>query len=524
VYISGIAPPSTLGVFNNNLENGYRAFAERYLRCKVGDDYLPALKSSHYEWAENPLMQEFLEKLNDNLSLAPVLDIHSVVKLYNGAKRKVYERAEVKYWSDGVRKMDAVLKGFVKFEKCDIDKAPRCINPRSSVYNLCLARFLKQNEHKYFDALAKVFNQKKVVFKGMNNTDTAQCLQEIWDGMEDAIAIGGDAKKFDMHVNFFALVFEHLCYIRPYCTSFAEAYELYQRIVEDIRPNQDEMPPEYDDREQLCWLLSQQLFNYGVAYFVDGKLAYRMSGTRASGDINTSLGNCILMCAMTYCWKKTCNVNMNLVNNGDDCDYVMSRASEQKWRDGLNEFFERKGFRMELEPTAFELEEIEFCQSHPVHTIEGIKMVRVPRTLISKAAMCLLPINGIRDLEKWMMAIGVAEGSLGRGVPVIQSFARAMRRNGRKCSRRLINAAYYQSNRIYHADLIVDDLEITSESRLSFASAFGIAPDEQRYLERYYDQWQLDKQFGDNYTGDEQAQRGAIPVATTPQFLCQPVI
>lgn len=261
---------------------------------------------------------------------------------------------------------------------------------------------------------------------------------------------------------------------------------------------------------QLAWLLALQLDNRGTAWFQDGKLKFAMRGTRASGDLNTSLGNCILMSAMTFCWKRTASVNMKLANNGDDCMYIMSAVDEARWRAGFKEFYERKGFRMVLEPTVDVLEQVEFCQARPVMTIEGLKMVRNPKTLVTKGSMCLLPIHSMKMLEKWMMAVGVAEGSLGRGVPVVQSFARAMRRNGRRCTKRFIDLAYYQSSRIYHADLKVEDSEITSEARVSFWQAWGIAPDDQILLEGWYDQWTLNKEFGDTIVDHEAADRVTV--------------
>ncbi len=513
--MQGLAPPSKLGVFNNTLDVAYKALAERTFMCKVDDHFEPALGTDWERFAD-PYMLEFLEKLVHELDLVPVISTHEVVDSYKGTKRRVYEDAEKKYWRDGVSKMDATLRMFVKFEKCDLSKAPRVINPRSPVYNLALGRFLKLNEHRYFDAIARVFEQERVVIKGMDSFGSAAAIEKMWNSFHTPAGVGGDASKFDMHVSKVALYFEHLAYILPFCNNVEEAMKLYDRIIAESHSSMD-----YDDeREQLCWLLSQQLHNRGKAYFDDGTIKFEIDGTRASGDLNTSLGNCILMCAMTYSWSKKTGVKINLANNGDDCMYIMNASDVPRWQAGLEQAYADKGFRMVLEEPVYELEQVEFCQAKPCMTVEGRKMVRNPLTLVTKGSMCLLPFAGnMKALQKWMMAVGVAEGSLGRGVPVVQSFARAMRRNGRRCSNRLINAAYYQSNRVYHADLVVDDLEITSEARMSFYKSFGIIPDHQEALERYYDSWTCDKTFGDVMLGDEALERvGQIPV-TIPHLL-----
>jgi len=514
VQITGLAPPTKLGVFNNNLENGYRAFAERYFRCKIGDSFEHALpvKSSAFE---SVALSTYLELVNDNLELAPVLTTDEVVDAYTGTKRKVYSLANEKYGMDGISKGDAELRSFVKFEKCDLTKAPRVINPRSPVYNLCLGKFLKKNEHAYFDAIAAAFDQERVVFKGMDCLQSATAMEHEWDQMNDPVAIGGDASKFDMHVSLEALTYEHLMYIRPYVGSLLEARSIYERVIEEDFSTMTY----HTEVEELCWLLSQQLHNLGTAYFDDGKLKFQMRGTRASGDLNTSLGNCLIMSAMTKAWSITTGVHVRLINNGDDCVYIVEREDERRWRDGFEEFYRNLGFRMVLEPTVDEFEQIEFCQSKPCRTIEGLKMVRNPLTLVTKGTMCLVPIPHFNQLRKWMMAVGVAEGSLGRGVPVVQAFARAMRRNGKRCSARHIGLAYHQSTRVYHADLCVNDLQITDVARLSFYNSWGITPDEQICLEKYYDSYQIAHKFGETVISDLADIRDELPVVTVPHLL-----
>jgi hypothetical protein len=520
VLIQGLAPPTHLGVFNNTVDNAYRAFAERYFTCKVGTLFLPALPTSFGEWAGDEIMKDFCEELNANLQLVPIASIEEVVDCYKGAKRKVYQRAADQFWSDGVRRMDAELRSFGKFEKCDLGKASRVINPRHPVYNLALGRFLKKNEHAYFDALAKVFNQKKVVMKGIDTHESARLIEELWDEYDDACAIGGDASKFDMHVSTNALFFEHLCYIRPYCSSYNMAIKWYFAVLDWIGDNPDGvMPTQAPMIAQLCWLLAQQLVNTGRAYFDDGKLKFTMYGTRSSGDLNTSLGNCILMCSMTYGWKRISNVMMGLVNNGDDCQYIMDSASQYRWRSGFNEYYARKGFRMVLEDTVHDLESVEFCQSKPVITADGLKMVRNPCTLVSKGSMCLLPVQNIKTLRKWMMAIGIAEGSLARGVPVLQSFARAMRRNGIRCTKRLIANVCDGSSRLYNEKITISDLEISNEARISFNQAWGVTPDEQLLLESYYDNWTMEHEFGTTIPGCDAYDRVGVQYAPATSLL-----
>ncbi len=517
VLLQGLAPPSRLGVFNNTVENGYRAFAERYFLCKTSRGFEPALASSCVDWSEDPDMQEFCELLHKHMCLAPTITIDEVVDLYKGTKHKVYVEARKHYWSDGLATMDAMLNSFVKFEKCDLGKAPRVINPRSPKYNLLLGKFLKLNEHNYFNAISGIFKQRQVVVKGVDTRQAAAILHENWDALTNPVAIGGDATKFDMHVSEAALKFEHLCYIRQYASSYKDAQSLQHMGIVLFRAGAP-FSESWVDGLQLAWLLAGQLLNKGRAWFHNGMLKFKMRGTRASGDLNTSLGNCILMCAMTYGWMKRSQVRCLLSNNGDDCVYFLNAEDEAKWRDGFDEYYRRKGFRMVLEPTVSEFEEVEFCQARPVD-VDGWTMVRNPKTLVTKASMCLLPVQNINHVRKWMMAVGIAEGSLGSGVPVIQSFARAMRRNGLRCTKRLIGAAYYQSSRIYHATLEVADRDVTAAARISFHAAWGVTPDEQIALEAHFDNWQMGKQFGGTIEGYEAVDRDAVHYASVTSFL-----
>lgn len=515
VLITGLAPPSQIGVFNNNLKVAHRAFAERYFRCRVGEALLPPLPTTDEQWIRDPLMVQYLEDVCRSVHLVPMVTADDVVLAYKGAKRAVYERALQDFDRDGVTERDARLNSFVKFEKCSVVKPPRVINPRSAKFNLALGRWLKYNEHAYFDAIARVWGQERVVYKGMDVYETAQCLSREWDRYTDAVACGSDAVKFDFHVRRAALVYEHMFYVRPLCASLGEALSVYRRVLHEAHKAMDYK----SDVENLCWLLCHQLVNRGKAYFDDGSLEFCMSGTRSSGDLNTSLGNCLIMSAMQWAWARTCRVECSLVNNGDDCQTLMSSVDLQRYRDGWVEFFVSKGFRMELEDPAVEFEQVEFCQSRPCFTSRGFVMVRNPRTLITKASMCIRPVSNVKTLRKWIMAVGVAEGSLSGGVPVLQSFARALRRNGLRCTRKALEAAKGDSSRYVNNVTDEFDCEIVPEARYSFFMAFGVTPDEQMELERHYDKWVMGREFGDYIASHEAVERASVPHAAVVSLL-----
>lgn len=511
--IPGLAPPSELGVYNNNLYNGYRAFAERYFRCKIEDGFAPALPVEKNAFVEDANLVEFLELVVKDITLSPVATPFEVVNAYTGPKRKVYARARDMYYRRGVLRWHAFLRSFVKFEKQHLGKAPRVINPRNVVYNLALGKFLKLNEKQYFKSMARVFGQEHVVIKGMDVDKSAGVLRDLWDGFDDPVEIGGDATKFDMHVSREALEFEHLFYLLPHHGGTVQEcladYRAVQRSAVESCPSDNGF-------EELAWMLALQLDSTGTARFDDGILRFKMRGKRASGDLNTSLGNCVLMCALNYAWSKRAGVRTALGNNGDDCTNMMERRDHHKWLDGIEAYFASRGFRMEFETPVFSFEQVEFCQSRPVLVGGSYRMVRNPKTLIIKSTMCLHPVATLQVLRKWMMAVGVCEGKLAAGVPVVDAFARALRRNGKSCSRRLLRCVQSDTSRAVSREVGSD---ITMETRLSFMTAFGIQPRDQFFLEAYYDGWVMGKEFGGEVAGWEARNKSCVPFAPITHLL-----
>lgn len=469
--------------------------SERFFLCKTETGFQPALQVQPQAFVGDNHLVDFLTRVVSKVQLAPVAPTHEVVNAYTGAKRATYARAEKEMYEAGLRPLDWHLNTFIKFEKCDLSKAPRVINPRSSKYNLVLGKYLKFNEKNYFKAIAEVFHQENVVIKGMDVSVSASQLRTMWDSFVNPCAVGGDASKFDMHVSKPALEFEHLFYLLPYFNgTITECLLAYREIQAESAPF-----PGEEGFEELAWLLSKQLDNSGTAYFDDGVLKFTMQGTRASGDLNTSLGNCILMCAMNWAWSKRVDVPVNLANNGDDCVTIIELEHLEKWSLDQMEYYAKLGFRMVLEPPVQEFEQIEFCQSKPC-AVDGVwRLIRNPKTLITKGTMCLLPVDRIATLRKWMMAVGVCEGRLVDGVPVLSAFARAMRRNGLKCSRKMRNLILRDTSRSLTSDGM--NSAIATSTRLSFMTSWGITPEEQRALERHYDRWTIGPNFGPTLDG-----------------------
>lgn len=157
-----------------------------------------------------------------------------------------------------------------------------------------------------------------------------------------------DASRFDQHVSPAMLRWEHKQWIK--------------------------MVPD-PDKPKLKKLLDMQLKNKGSAKYGDKKIAYEVEGCRMSGDMNTSSGNVMIMVAMLWTYCQAFCEEFRIVNDGDDSVVILPRAHLKKLN-GIPVWFQRLGFRMEVEKPVDVFEQIEFCQTQPVLTRDGYRMVR----------------------------------------------------------------------------------------------------------------------------------------------------
>jgi len=458
VATTGFGPDHNLGVFNSNVDNIERAFVERYFLCKENGVFRPAFEVSSRAYKTDSL-NAFRDSVLSHVRHLPVLTRQQVVDSYHGPKRRTYLAALESLARDALSERDAALSAFIKYEKQDVQKAPRIICPRSPRYNLHLARYLKRAEHHVFKAINKVFgaHTPATVIKGFNADDSARILRDKWERFRNPVCVGLDAVKLDMHIGVPALRYEH---------SFHKGLFPGDRLL----------------RQLLNW----QLVNKGVAHAKDGRITFRMKGKRSSGDINTSLGNCIIMCALVHSYAAEIGVDLELANNGDDCDIFMEQDDLPRFSASLYAWFKRKGFAMTVEKPCYEFEEIEFCQTKPVQLASGWRMVRKLESVLTKDPMCLIDVPSARVHQKWLHAVGTAGTALNTGVPVHQAFYSAFVRHGVPCSKGMRDYVFKNTS---HDTLAsgVGSSTIDARSRVSYYYAFGILPDEQVSMERRYD-------------------------------------
>lgn len=465
VVDTSLPMPGIVFTHNNSADNILRGLGERLYMVPDGDGF--ALPPRPVVFDCGDYADRVIRKMP---KYTEPIEAEEFVLLYNGPKRKRYEAAMVNVMDrGGITERDARVSLFIKDEKvlswAKVDPAPRLISPRTPEYCLELGRFIKPIEHLLYKAVARVWGEV-TIYKGLNFNERGQGLREKWEGLIDPVAIGLDASRFDQHVSRQALEWEHSiytgCYVGP--------------------------------QKYLRWLLKQQLVNNGECYVDDSHITYSVEGGRMSGDMNTALGNCLIMTGLVWHFLRVMGVKGKLANDGDDCVLFVERNDVARVVEAIPAFFKDRGFTMKVEKPVDVFEEIEFCQCHPVWNGQQWTMCRN----LSKVLFCDAAHIGRTEEEIAMIRHATAESGCvwAKGMPVIPSFYACLGRSGfsgtmTKKQVKLREFLMRNSGTYWHSRGCDSGThEVTSEARLSFYRAFGVSPSEQVALERFYNELQ----------------------------------
>lgn len=451
--LAGFGVGTAYGVHDGGIMNLARAVVERVL-CVLSHGSLkpaPQPKAGVF----NARLGKLRKRLFEILHPTPIVSRDDYCHLYTGRKHQIYKRAAESLSLKAVNSADAYVSTFVKAEKINLSKkpdpTPRAIQPRSPRYLLEVGRYLKLFEKELVRGF-RVMCGYDVILKGMNAAGVAQQMRENWDEFDDPVAIGLDASRFDQHVSKEALQYEH---------------SIYNGVF---------------NSPELRSLLKMQINNKGIGRAEGHKLTYQTVGKRMSGDINTGMGNCLIMCSIIIAIVSDLVKKFRLSNNGDDCVLFIERADLAKLA-SLGAQCLEFGFNIVLEQPVSTFERVIFCQAQPVFTSTGWRMVRDPRTAMSKDCVSLLGWDNEADIKAWAYAIGMCGKNLTTGVPVWQAWYARLLTYGSE--RACAVDAIYDSGLGYMSKGMTGG-EITEESRYSFWLAFGIEPDLQVALEQDY--------------------------------------
>lgn len=401
-------------------------------------------------------------------------DINEMPTRYSGGKRKRYEDAVFDVSVAGPRKADSYVKMFVKPERFDglskVNPDPRAIQFRGPRYCVLLAMFLHPIEHHIYLSCAASDGVPKTrnVAKGLNSVERAELLVLKGEAFDDPVYLELDASRFDKHVSVELLKIEHSVYLHS---------------------NSD---------RTFARLLAQQCLN---KVFSGLGMIYIALGRRMSGDMNTAVGNCILMLLMliALCRHVASLSRWDCLDDGDDSVLIIERRDLERLLSLIVPTFLSFGMTIKLGAQSNDPRRVEFCQSRIVEYQPGrFKFVRDYRAVMSKA-LC-----GIRHWEdatyrrRVLAAIGSCELVLGLGVPILQEFAVAILRNCgaghdlRYAPDGLRSRTLRDMKMLGLSDTRINPQEITNVARESFETAFGVPPADQESIESYLRLWTFD--------------------------------
>jgi len=398
-------------------------------------------------------------------------DLERTVESFTGARRARYQRAYESLLVDPLDTKDGRIQSFVKAEKFDPlvkeNPDPRMIQARTPRYNLMIAKYLRPVEHIIYNLTGA--SGLRQVAKGMNARMRASVLVEKFSLFKRPVCISLDCSRFDKHIAPANLDIEH---------------GFYQQLMPGF--------PELDR------LLSWQKKNHcrcknGVKYVV--------TGGRMSGDINTALGNVVIMILDIKASMRRLQLKRyEIFDDGDDGLLIIEEDDYQKVVENISAIFLDYGQELKIESVARDISDVVFCQSKIVHVNGEPIFVRDWRKVLSHACCGTKHWNDPHLVRPMMGLVGSCELVLGAGVPIVQAFAEALLRNAGGVVANSLNVESGLEYRVklelgsnwYDKILEKRSVVVTDATRLSFERVWGVPIWEQLAIEKVLAGWVLE--------------------------------
>jgi hypothetical protein len=392
--------------------------------------------------------------------------------------RKRYGEAWETLKKRPLNRRDARIASFVKAEKFNplekVNPDPRMIQARGVEYGLELARYLKPIE-KYLYAM-KGPTGLRMLAKGLNQRGRGALLAEKLRRFRRPVVFSLDASRWDKHVAADVLRIEHSVY------NAIMRDPLLQRLLE--------------------WQVTNDCrTNNGVKY--------KVHGGRMSGDMNTALGNCLLMVLMVHAAMEDHPGMWDLMDDGDDCLLIVEEEEFERVRARLPSTFLTFGQELKVENVARDLRDVSFCQCRVVVTPSGPVMVRDWRKVLSQAACGVKHWGNPLLVRPLLTTIGHCELALAEGMPILQEFALALIRNGNgQLPRKLLTdpsmearlrIALGRSNVTLDDLLAVRPMPIDPATRVEFERTWGVTTVEQLHIEEILRGWTVGSVIAKEY-------------------------
>lgn len=390
------------------------------------------------------------------------LSVQQFCEGYSGPKKTRYLNAAESLVHNPLKPADSAITAFVKAEKFDPcakkNPPPRVIQARNARFNIEVGRYLKPIEHNLYGLQGR--SGLPVMGKCLNWTQRAELLRKKWACFKRPVVYSLDASRFDQHVCDRQLAIEHSVY--THCNT--DPY--------------------------FAKLLAEQLRNRG---YTRNGVKYKTKGKRMSGDMNTALGNCLLMLMITRASMKVAGlVNYELMVDGDDT-LLLFEEHDEHLLSGISAAFLEFGHEIKLENRATVIERVIWCQSRPINLGDHWTFVPHPRKMLSQTLAGVKYWHEDKSSRNMAYSVGLCHLSQLRGVPILQAFFSSCMKLG-SWTDEVMQDQVYKIGRIgYDSEWrqTIKPVEISIETRESFERAYGYSPAEQLLIERTLSAWQL---------------------------------
>lgn len=390
------------------------------------------------------------------------ITIERFLEHYSGKRRTRYQNAADDLAARPLcLPRDAQIQAFVKSEKFNpmakVNPDPRMIQARNARYNISVGVYLKPIEHHLYRL--KDTDGSPLLAKGKSPWERGECIGKIWASFNKPVAVSLDGSRWDQHVDYEVLKIEH---------------GVYTTVCRD---------PEF------AKLLECQLVNRCKT---QGGWRYVAYGKRMSGDMNTALGNCLLMVIMARACLKQLGIKGKIFDDGDDILVFVEQDDLPTLRKGVSEVFLGYGQEVKLENIAYRLEDIVFCQAKPVIDNRGrLTMVSDWTKIISQSTAGTRYWDSPKSRMDMAFSVGQCLLALYPGMPIIQAYAQSLCKTGK------MNSGIYDTDWIHKVRPTgsarelggLGPEEITPETRNSFWAAYGVDPIQQQLLEEQLSGW-----------------------------------
>lgn len=450
--LSGLPSRGAMRTHDNDVGNVVRSIHERVLGSIVDGKWVPTLKPTPGAFAGS--LQAFRRRVLQHLPAHSLpYTTEQFVGQYGGQKARRYTAAALSLQAKPVARSDSFPSVFLKGEKWHADKAGRLISARHPRYNVEVGRYICPIEHKLYQAVDAAYGAPTIM-KGYTPERRAAVVRSHWSSFVEPVAVGQDFSKFDQHISAEALSYEHGFYLGA-----------------------------YGGCSELQRLLSWQLETTCYANVRDGKVKYRVSGGRMSGDMNTALGNCLISAGLIWAYAREIGVRIKAVVDGDDSVAFMEKADLARYLGGIVEWMAKRGFKLVAEEPVHTIARVEFCQCRyvaadpPTMVRNPVKAITQDHAWIEDASLTYLEV---------LAATGLGGLALYGNIPVLGAYYHMLARVT-SLSRRTLKRINFQSTWLRDAIFTGGTYAAPSEAaRYSLWEAWGVTPGEQRALEQHF--------------------------------------